>query len=489
MRWGKGIARYRMPRRPLHVVAAFATLTGGATIATHALADIIRFTPALLLEQVLTDNVRGQADDRDADGITTVGVRLDAEYETSRIQLAALGDAFYNEYWATDEFDGANANGTVAGRLVVLEDRLVVDGLASRQEVLLAPDDTGGTGLSTGDFTSNQTTYAFGPLLTLNVFDLADLSVRGTYASVMFEEPQAGPLLVPIEDIVAKSAAARITTGERHARYELIGTAEYLETDTGFRQRNAVGHVLLHLTPRITAIGRYGYERIEDPSIQPIKGPRWAAGARYGLSDNSFIQLEFGERFGSTNWSGEASVLVSPRVRFEASYTDTLLPGTLLNLRDFEDLFDAQGNLDLQAAPELFVPDLTLTDQVVRQKDLNTRTSYTYGLRTFGLIARHSEQEIQPLADTEKVLTMEFDWRETMSRSLTGLATVSFSDYYDTGVGQDPFRQYRAEIGFTYLYATDLTFTGEYLWALNDEDGADSDSQLNVVRFGMVKTY
>jgi hypothetical protein len=284
-------------------------------------------------------------------------------------------------------------------------------------------------------------------------------------------------------------SAAQITTGERHARYELIGTAEYLETDTGFRLRNAMGHILLHLTPRISAIGRYGYERIEDPSIPAIKGPRWAAGARYGLSDDSFVQLEFGERFDSPNWSGDVSVLVSPRVRFDASYRDTLLPGSLLSLRDFEDLFDAEGNLDLQAAPALFVPDLTLTDQVVRRKELNARTSYTYGLRTFAVTARHAEQEVKPLAETEKVLRMEFDWRETMSRSLTGLATFGFDDFYDTTAGQDPFRQYRAEVGFVYLYRTDLTLTGAYLWALTDEDGSESDSQVNVLRFGMVKTY
>lgn len=488
MRWGQRSARFRMLRHPLHALGALAALASGATIATHAFADIIRFTPALVLEQTLTDNVRAEADDRDADGITTVGLRLNAQLETSRVQVAASGTAYYNEYWATNEFDDLNAVGTIGGRLVVLKDHLFIDGLASRQQLLLAPDETAGTGLSTGQVTSNQTDFSVGPLVRLNVFDLADLAVRGTYAMVMFDEPLAGPLLVPIEDITAKSAAARITTGERHTSYELIGTGEYFETDGGFELRNAVGHVLLHLTPRITAIGRYGYERIEDPSITTIRGPRWATGARYDLSDNSFVQLEFGERFDSTSWSGQAAVAVSPRATFSAQYTDELLPGALLDLRRLDSLFDAEGRLELQPVPELFTPNLTLTDQVVRDKRLTTQLTYTYGVTTMLFAGRHAERGFEPLTDTERMFGAEFEWREIMSRSLTGYAAAALDDYYETALGQDPFKQYRGEVGFTYLFNTDITFTGQYLWVLNAQSQG-ADSQVNVLRFGMVKTF
>jgi uncharacterized protein (PEP-CTERM system associated) len=473
----------KMPRHLSHALAATAVVAGIAAVATGAVADVFRFTPALLLEQVVTDNIRAEAADRDADAITIVGLRLNTAFESSRIQFLAAGTVYYNEYWATNEFDDVNGDGAAVGRLTILHDRLFVDARANRQEVFVAPDETSGTGLTTGQFNSQQTSYAVGPLLTLNMFDLADLAVRGTYAEVAFDEPIAGPLLVPINGVVAKSLAGRITTGERHSNYELIGTAEHLETEDGFELENAVGHVLLHLTGTITAIGRYGYEHIEDPSITTIRGPRWSAGARYTTSGNSSIQLEFGERFEGTSWSGAANLVLSPRVRLNAQYVDTLIPAQLQSLRSLDDLFDAEGNLSLQPAPEPFVTDLALANEIVRDKRL-----YTRGLAAFSLNGTHSERNFLGLGTTEKQYAIAVDWRETLSRSLTGNASITFFDDYEPRVGSDPQQQYRAEVGFIYLYNADLTFNGSLIWALNDREDT-GDSQTSVLRLGLVQAY
>jgi uncharacterized protein (PEP-CTERM system associated) len=488
MRWGARAARLKMPRHLSPALAAAAVVAGIGAVATGAVAEALRFTPALLLEQVFTDNVRAEAADRDADAITIVGLRLNTAYESSRIQFLATGTAYYNEYWATNEFDDFNGDGAAVGRLTLLHDRLFVDARARRQEVFLAPDETSGTGLTTGQFNSQQTEYAVGPLLTLNMFDLADLAVRATYAEVTFDEPIAGPLLVPINDIVAKSLAGRITTGERHSNYELIGTAEHLETEDGFELENAVGHVLLHVTGTFTAIGRYGYEHIQDPSIPTIRGPRWSVGGRYTTSGNSYAQLEFGERFEGSSWAGDINLVLSPRVRFTAQYTDTLVPAQLESLQSLDDLFDAEGNLTLQPAPEPFVPDLALANQIVRDKDLTATTVYTRGLATFALTGVHSERAFLGLGTTEKQYAVEVEWREQMSRSLTGNASLVFFNDYEPPLGADPLQQYRAEVGFVYLYNADLTFNGSLIWALNDRE-TTGDSQTSVLRLGLVQAY
>lgn len=487
MRWGARSARIRVPRRLSRAVAAIAAVAAVGAVATGALADIARFTPAVLLEQVFTDNVRGQAEDRDADGLTTVGLRLAGVYETSRIQAAATATAYYNEYWGTNEFDDFNGEGAAAGRLVVLKDRLIVDAIASRREIFVTPDITSGAGLSTGA-TSRQTDFSVGPLLTLNVFDLADLSIRGSYAHVSFDDPQADPLLVPIDDVTAKSVAGRITTGDRHRNYELIGTAEHLETDDGFQLRNAVGHVLLHFTPSISAIGRYGYEHIEDPSITTIRGSRWSFGGRYSLSATSYAQLEYGSRFGESTWAGEANFLLSPRVLFNAQYTDRLLPAQLSSARSLDELFDDDGNLDLQSATPPIIPNLTLVDQIVRDKNLRATTTYTRGLATFGFTVEHAERAIVDVDDIEKVYRFEAEWRESLSRKLTGLATVEYIDTYDPSVGAEVSQQYQAEVGFEYLFNTDITLSGSYLWALNDQE-TQGDAQVNVLRVSMIRAF
>lgn len=487
MRWGARSARIQVPRHLFRAVAAAAAVAVVGAVATGALADVARFTPAVLLEQVFTDNVRGGAEDRDADGLTTVGLRLTGTYQSSRVQAAATATAYYNEYWGTNEFDDFNGEGAALGRLVVLKDRLFVDASATRREIFVTPDITSGAGLSTGA-TSRQTDVSVGPLLTLNVFDLADLSVRGTYAYVSFDDPVADPLLVPIEDVTAKSVAGRITTGERHRYYELIGTAEHLETDDGFELRNAVGHVLLHLTPSITAIGRYGYEHIADPSITTIRGPRWSFGGRYSLSQTSFVQLEYGHRFGDASWAGEANFLMSPRVLFNAQYSDRLQPAQLSSARSLDELFDDDGNLDLQGATPPIIPNLTLVDQIVRDKDLRATTTYTRGLATFAFTVQHAERSIVDLDDVEKVYRFEVEWREALSRKLTGLATVEFIDNYDPAADAEVSQQYQAEVGFEYLFNTDITLSGSYLWALNDQE-TQGDAQVNVLRVAMIRAF
>lgn len=474
-----------MPRHLSQALAVAAAVAGTGAVATYALADVARFTPALIVEQLFTDNVRADSEDKDADAVTTVGLRISGEYESARVQVAGIATAYYNEYWATNEFDDFNGDGAIAGRLVILEDRFFIDAQASRQEVFVAPDETAGSGLSTGSSNTRQTEYSVGPLLTLNMFDLADLAVRGTYAKVMYDEPLVGPLLVPIDDVTAKSAAGRITTGERHSNYELIGTAEYLETEDDFELRNAVGHVIVNLTPSFSAIGRYGYERISDPSIALMRGPRWSVGGRYSMSNTSYIQLEYGERFDDTNWSGVANFLLSPRILFNAEYSDTLLPAQLSRLRPLDDIFDDDGNLSLQSAPPPFLPSPTLVDQVVRDKNLRASTTYTRGLATYSLTGAHAERQIPGLGETEKIYRFDLEWRETMSRSLTGLASAGFYNNYDPSFGTEPLQQYRAELGFIYLFNTDVTFNGSYIWTLSDRE-LSGDTQINVLRFGMI---
>jgi hypothetical protein len=284
--------------------------------------------------------------------------------------------------------------------------------------------------------------------------------------------------------LTAKSAAGRISTGQRHTTYELVGTAEYLETDADFNLRNVVGHVLVHFVKSFTAIGRYGYERIEDPAISLIHGARWSAGGRYAFSEQSAIQLEYGHRFGRTNWFGEIDLQLSPRAAFHAQYTDVLGPAQLSTVRSIEDLFDDSGNLNLQSAPSPIVPNPAFVNQVVRDKTFTAATTYTRGLTTYTLTGRHSERIIPGLALNDKVYSVDVQWREIMSRSLTGSATIGVFDNYDPQIGSDRFRQYRAEIGFVYLYSTDITLTGGYLWQLDVRDN-ESDAQQNLIRFGL----
>ncbi|MBL9097757.1 MAG: hypothetical protein JNK07_12580 [Alphaproteobacteria bacterium] len=488
MRWG-GNSRSRSLSR-LQVPTALAAGLGVAlaTLSTQAWGDILRFTPTLFLEQIFTDNIRGSSTDQDADGVTSLGARLDATLDGTRVEAAMSASVYYNEFWATDEFDNFNGEGIAAGRVTLLHNRLFLDGQVSRQEVFLSPDSTSASNLSPGGSRSKETNYSVGPLLTLNVFDIADLVARATYSQILFSEPVTGPLLVPIEDLTAKQAAGRVTTGDRSSLYEAIGTAEYLETDADFRLRNIVGHLIVHLTDRIDVIGRYGYERIEDPSFPTIKGQRWSFGGRYSFADNSAIRVEYGNRFNDTSWLGEVSVQLTSRVNIAGQYTDSIAPAQLSLVRPLDDLFDDAGSVDLGTTPTQLVPNPALIGQVVRDKNFNFSADYRIGLATYSLIGRHADRQIPGLGLSDKIYSVDLEWKETLSRSLTATASVGFFDNYSPNLGSQEVQQYRAQAGFTYLFTPQVTFTGSYLWGLNVRENND-DSQENVVRLGIARSF
>lgn len=483
---GEGNWRTRLVR---HLPLACAGMVAAcAELSTHALADIIRFTPTLFIEQVFTDNVRGSATDRDADGITSLGARLNMAVQSSRIEAAATATVYYNEFWAADEFDDANGQGVAGGRLTLLRNNLFIDAVASRQEIFLTPESTTNSGLSTGGSQTKQTNYSVGPLLTAELFGLADLAVRATYSRVLFDEPQTGPLLTPIDDITAKQLGARVTTGKRASLYEAIGTAEHLETDTGFELQNAVGHLIVNVTASLSAIGRYGYERIEDPDFPLISGPRWSVGGRYTFGQNSAIHVEYGHRFDSVSWLGELELQLSPRVRIAGQYSDRLAPAQLASLRPIDDLFDDSGNLDLGSPPSRVTPDPALVNQTVRDKDLVVSATYTHGLATYALTGRHADRATPTLSISDKIYSIDFEWSERLSRSLTGSASVGFFDNYEPAVGSLAAQQYRAEVGFIYLLNPSVELTGAYLWNF-DARTDEPNSQENILRFGVARTF
>jgi hypothetical protein len=250
-----------------YLPVAFATmLAAGAQLSTDVIADVFRLQPTLILQQIFTDNIRASSSDRDADGITSLTARLNAALTTDHIEAAARVEATYNEVWAANDLDGFAGRGDAVTRVRLYENILEVDGVARRQQVFLQPSGSG-IDFLTGIGQRQETDYAVSPLLNLEVLGLADLAVRATYAQVLFDDPVAGPSPIPLDDITLKEISGRIGTGQRASAYELIASADYLETDTDFQRRNIVGSVFLNLTDKFTAIGRVGYERITDPSI------------------------------------------------------------------------------------------------------------------------------------------------------------------------------------------------------------------------------
>ena len=242
----------------------------------------------------LLDNIRASSSDRDADGITSLTARLNAALRTDHIEAVARVEATYNEVWAANDLDGFDARGDRRGAGPFVQGPFC--SLMRWPNVNRSLWNRLGRGAMslTGQGQQQETDYGVSPTLTTDLFDLADLAVRATYAQVFFDDPVAGPSLTPLDDVALKEISGRIGTGKRASLYEATVSANYLETDTDFQRRNIIGSLFLNLTGQFTAIGRIGYERITDPSIAQIRGPLWSAGGRYNLGKNSLVQVEYG---------------------------------------------------------------------------------------------------------------------------------------------------------------------------------------------------
>jgi len=485
MRLGAKDLRRLVRYLPAAMVGALAV---AAELSTNALANIVQLKPIFGIEQVFTDNVLASSSDRDADGITILSARLEATMQTSRIQAAAEINAFYDEFWATNTLDNFNANGFVVARAEVLERIFFIDAVVEKQDVYLSPTDASATGLTTGQGTLQQKSYRVSPFVTTEVFGLADLLVRGTYGQVQFDKPIVGVTTTLLSDITVKHVGGRITTGERSSLYELIGTAEYLETDLGFEQRNVVGSAYVHLTPGFSALGRIGYERISDPIFTTIRGTVWSLGARYRFGADSVIQVEYGRRYNDNTYLGEMSIALTPRVRLTGAYTDALTPIQLTLVRALTELFNEEGNLDITVPNTPPIPDPLIVDTIVRDREMRLAATYTHGLQVYTLALEHFDRFYPSLIDNEKSIGVSFTLEEQLSRRLSYLLHMQFQDQYDVILTRPPSQIYRTELSFFYQYNEDVAITGGYAWRLEETVG-DIDVHENVIRLGMTQAF
>ncbi len=485
MRFGAKQARRADWRQlPVHAIGAGAA---ALALATAAFADIV-VTPILSLEQIFTDNVRAQSDDRDADGVTVLTGTVQALLTTSRVNAIANVNLYYNEFWATDTLDNFNGGGVVAGRAEVLKNFFFIDAIASKQDVFLSPSDVSASGLTTGQGTLQQKNYAVRPFIATEVLGVADLLVAGNYGQVQFDRPVVGVAATTLTDLTVKQAGARITTGERSSLYELIGTAEYLETDQGFEQRNVVGGAILKLTPSIAAIGRIGYEKIFDPSFPEIRGSVWSLGGRYTFNKDSTVQFEVGRRFDDETYRGEINVVLTPYIRAVGAYTDTLIPIQLTLVRSVEDLLDQDGNFQIDPPNAPSIPNPLLVDTIVRDKDMRLTTVYTKGVQTVSLLGGHTERFYPTLNDDESFYFFGVQVQEQLSRKLEYTLNARFQDNYRTLVTGTPSEIYAAEFAVTYQWNTYLTLTGGYAYRLEESPG-DLDTYENILRFGASQRF
>jgi uncharacterized protein (PEP-CTERM system associated) len=486
MRWGAKDWRSSVSRYLPALVAA--GVAGAAELSTHAMADILQLRPIFGIEQIFTDNVRASSTDQDADAVTVLNARLEAAVRSTRITAVAEIDLFYNEFWATDDLDNFNGAGIAVGRAEVLDNLFFIDAAAQKQDVYLSPNDISASGLTTGQGSIQQKSYSVSPFIQADVFGMADLLIRANYAQVIFDRPVVGVAAIELTDVTVKQLGARIDTGQRSSLYQIVATAEHLETDQGFEQENVIGGLFFNFTKRLAAIGRIGYERITDPTIAPIRGTIWSAGGRYRIADDSLVQVEYGRRFGDNTYLAEINLALTPRLNVVGGYTDTLVPVQLTLVRSITDLFDQDGNINVATPNAPSIPDPTIVDAIVRDKEVRMAAVVQDDLQTYTLTFGHNDRFYPTLVDNEKYFVVDFTIEEQLSRRLSYYVHAQYQDNYEVLVTRNTSQIYRTELTLLYQYTEAVAFGGGYAWRY-ETSPVDPDTQENILRFSVQQAF
>lgn len=480
-----GVEETRGRRRHLLAGALGAVATAAALAGGAAVADVIRFTPNFGIDQYFTDNVRVSAGDRDADGITVLNVGLEAQVQTSRIDLATEFNIAYQEFWTSD-FDNLDGAGAIGGRLKIIEDVLSIDGIAEKTQVYLSPDDGSVSGLATSVGAVELQSWAVGPSLSLDLLGLLDFEARAQYGQIQFDKPIVGIVPGFLTDLTGKTASGLLTTGDRSSLYRADLGAEYVETDLGFRMRNIIGGLRLHLTPGFTALGHLGYERIEDPLFSPVRGTVWGIGGRYEMGKHpSFIEFEYGRRYDDETYRGIVHLQVTPVIHFLSTYTDTLNPVQFTLARSLEDLYNDKGVLSVGIPRGPIVPNPLILDTIVRDKKFDLSLKYFRDYSKYAITASHFDRFYPSLSDSEKLFSIAFTAAERLSRRLSYDAILEADDRYDTVLAVGKSRYYTGGVAFAYRYNDEMKFKAGYQLGLRVTPNS-ADAFENVVNVSLV---
>src|SRR5215813_3996617 len=104
-------------------------------------------------------------------------------------------------------------------------------------------------------------------------------------------------------------------------------------------------------TPKLSAIGRVGYEDVRDESISDITDVIWSGGLQFRPGEHSTISVERRHRFGQDAWYGDANIALSSMFAMTAGYEEHFEDQQLRLARALGDVFNQSGDLPVVPSP------------------------------------------------------------------------------------------------------------------------------------------
>ncbi|MCU7921843.1 MAG: TIGR03016 family PEP-CTERM system-associated outer membrane protein [Candidatus Thiodiazotropha sp. (ex Dulcina madagascariensis)] len=441
------------PSLQLALCIAFACSTSAVTAADWII------SPAILVEQVYTDNALLTQDNEEDDSITRVRPSLSLYKEGARASLDFNYAPEYRHYWQDTEDNEVVHLLRAEGNVELYENTLFLDGWANADRSNVTS--SGRVGLNGLTGTADDTdVYSIGlsPYLTARFGGYSVLEVRYTGDRVDYSEDGPSDSVGHSVDIVLGSGSYFTNQIWEVSAFQKRVDYEALDDDNESSIFRA--ELVQQLTHQWALAFAAGYEEYILAVTEDSDGSLWSLGAIYTPTPRTRIAAGFGERSFGDDYFVDFSHR-SSRTLFTAEYE-----------RDFISARDEVGRQTLFQRQDAFgnlVRDPILEDarSVTRSGTTPTLTEDFYEIRRFitgftyqtprtlsGIRGAYTERIYDDSARDTEDLDIALNFVRRLTRLTEGVVEITWHDHDEALLTYD---QWVASLGLSYQLGSDAS--------------------------------
>lgn len=478
--------------------AGVAAALGLLCLSAPAAAGDWRVTPSLGASETFTDNARSTSNNRSSDLITTVSPGVSVIGTGRQLTLDFDYTFNYDKYLDNTDLDGYRNAFTGGGRAELIRESVFLDLRGSiTQETIDRRGQVTATERSGAGNQSDVYTYSVSPYWQNRFGSFAESELRYRFAQSIFGTPSSD-----VNDNLTQSpnSASDSTTNQFSGNlvsgsdfgnllWRLSGDASNTDRDRGtLETRSGEAALQYAVTRTVSVLAGGGYDDISDPTlVRDLSGAFWNTGLQLTPSSRTKLRFLGGQRYNDTNFEGELSYQITPRITLAANYSDTILTQQtqfLTNLDNIErdqfgNFVDKRTGVNFSARNPGALP---LTDDVFRDKTANASMRINSDRNSYTLFVYHTKRESQsaPVVgtngtvfapDDETVTGASFNFSRRMSEALDAGLSLSYSHAKSDGGDNSSDNTYRATTSLGYLFNPTLRGAVSYSYLNRQSNG------------------
>jgi uncharacterized protein (PEP-CTERM system associated) len=406
-----------------------------------AVAGKWEISPVVTLEATYTDNATSSEGGAEADFFTTVEAGIGIKGLGARGNLTFNYDLSFDKYMDHGELDGYRQNLQTQGKAELYEDLFFIDARASisQQSVSRSGAITSGERTVSGNQTE-VVNYSIAPSLQYGYDGWNNSSLTYRFSETKFLKSDVGTATSLPGASRTHMLIASTESGRRFTQFlwSLTGNTSFNYSGDELRSKRntttATGEYVF--SSYISALGTAGHEKFSDNAIDEVanSGFFWSAGFRLNPGPRSTLRLEYGQRYDSSNITGDFSYAISPRTLLKGSYTVSLqtqqqaLNNILNNLVTDEDGDLIDPDTGLPVDPNF--QDGDLVDTTFKTERFKLGLSGSRGRNGFSLSLDHTNRDFGAGDGSDATLS----FGGTFNRRLTPRASANLGARYSTAL-------------------------------------------------------